>query len=251
VTGTLPVNDRKLTIVIPALNEGGKIATTVEEVLALAREILSGFEIILVNDGSTDETGAIMDRLAKQDARIRVMHHAQPQGVGRSFASVLHAAKFPAITLIPGDNAFQADGISRLFSAAGSADVVISYRDNQHNRSVLRAILSMTLRSLINILFGLQLRDVHSMIIYPVAALRALNLKADGYAYQIEAVILLLKSGLSFTEVPVSLHAETRGSSRVMRLRTLVQLGQTILKLLFRVQRLPGRVSKSEIRTSA
>lgn len=226
---------KTLTIVVPALNEGAKISATIESILPLATELLSDFELVLVDDGGTDETGAIMDRFARDNPRIRVLHHAEPQGVGRSFASVLRMAKFPRITLIPGDNAFQTTGIRRLLAAVGSADMVISYRDNQHNRSVTRAILSVTLRNIINVLFGFKLRDVHSMVIYPVAALRNLNLKSEGYAYQIEAIILLLKSGLSFVEVPVSLHAEGRGSSRVMRLRTYFQLGQTILRLLVRV----------------
>src|SRR5260370_41255054 len=85
VVGTIVV-DRKhtlkaLTIVIPALNEAGKIAATVEEVLPLARELLSDFEILLVNDGSTDETGAIMDEVAARHAHMTVIHHAQRRGL--------------------------------------------------------------------------------------------------------------------------------------------------------------------------
>ncbi|MDE2473150.1 MAG: glycosyltransferase, partial [Bradyrhizobium sp.] len=62
--------DKRLTIVIPALNEQEKIAETIEGVLPLARELLDDFEIILIDDGSTDDTAAIMDRFAAEEPRI-------------------------------------------------------------------------------------------------------------------------------------------------------------------------------------
>jgi dolichol-phosphate mannosyltransferase len=71
-------------------------------------------------------------------------------------------------TLIPGDHAFQNEGIARMFKAAGAADIVITYRDNQSDRSVNRSIQSHSLRLILNCLFGFWLSDYHSMIIYPV-----------------------------------------------------------------------------------
>ena len=113
--------DRRVTIVIPALNEQERIAETIEGVLPLARDLLDDFEIILIDDGSTDNTGAIMDRFTAEEPRILVVRRAQRQGVGAGFKSALQRAKFGAITLIPGDHAFQNQGIARMFKAAGAA----------------------------------------------------------------------------------------------------------------------------------
>ena len=226
--------DRTLTIVIPALNEQEKIAETIEGVLPLARDLLDDFEIILIDDGSTDDTGPIMDRFAAEEPRIVVVHHAQRQGVGAGFKSALQRAKFGAITLIPGDHAFQNEGIARMFKAAGAADIVITYRDNQSDRSLNRSFQSHSLRFLLNCTFGFWLFDYHSMIIYPVKWLRQIPVKADGYGYQICALISLLQLGLSHVQVPVSLNAELKGSSRALRPRTYFELGVTIISLLRR-----------------
>ncbi len=226
---------KRLTIVIPALNEQDKIADTIDGVLPLARELLDDFEIFLIDDGSTDATGAIMDEFAAREPRIIVHHNAERRGVGAGFEYALARAKFDAITLIPGDHAFQNDGIARMFKAAGAADIVITYRDNQSDRSVNRSIQSHSLRFVLNCLFGFWLSDYHSMIVYPVKWLRQIAVKADGYGYQICALISLLQLGLTHIQVPVSLNAELKGSSRALRLRTYFELVETIVSLLRRV----------------
>ncbi len=230
----MPANgpDKRLTIVIPALNEQEKIAETIDGVLPSARNLLDDFEIILIDDGSTDDTGAIMDRYAAEEPRIKVVHHVQRQGVGAGFKSALQRAKFNAITLIPGDHAFEDQGIARMFKAAGAADIVITHRDNQSDRSLNRSFQSHSLRFLLNFTFGFRLFDYHSMIIYPVKWLRQIPVKADGYGYQICALISLLQLGLTHVQVPVSLNAELKGSSRALRPRTYFELGVTILSLL-------------------
>jgi len=230
-----PGPDRRLTIVVPALNEQDKIAETIDGILPLARDLLDDFEIILIDDGSTDATGSIMDAFAARESRIVVLHHARRQGVGAAFESALSRAKFDAITLIPGDHAFQNEGIGRMFKAAGAADIVITYRDNQSDRSRNRSIQSHSLRFILNCLFGFWLFDYHSMIIYPVKWLRQIPVKADGYGYQICALISLLQLGLTHVQVPVSLNAELKSSSRALRLRTYFELGSTIVSLLRRV----------------
>jgi dolichol-phosphate mannosyltransferase len=229
-----PGPDRRLSIVIPALNEQEKIAETIEGVLPLARDLLDDFEIILIDDGSTDDTGSIMDRFAAEESRVVVVHHAQRQGVGAGFKSALLRAKFDAITLIPGDHAFQNQGIARMFKAVGVADIVITYRDNQSDRSLNRSFQSHSLRFILNCIFGFWLFDYHSMIIYPVRWLRQITVKADGYGYQICALISLLQLGLTYVQVPVSLNAELKGSSRALRPRTYFDLGITVLSLLRR-----------------
>jgi len=230
-----PKPDKRLTIVIPALNEEEKIADTIRGVLPAARDLLDDFEIFLVDDGSTDATGAIMDSFATEDSRITVIHQPLRQGVGAAFEIALKRAKFDFITLIPGDHAFQNDGVARMFKAAGAADVVITYRDNQSDRSLNRSIQSHSLRFTLNCLFGFWLFDYHSMIIYPVKWLRQVPVKSDGYGYQICSLISLLQLGLTHVQVPVSLNAELKGSSRALRLGTYLELGKTIWTLLRRV----------------
>jgi dolichol-phosphate mannosyltransferase len=122
-----------------------------------------------------------------------------------------------------------------MFKAVGVADIVITYRDNQSDRSFTRSFQSHSLRFILNCIFGFWLFDYHSMIIYPVKWLRQIPVKADGYGYQICALVSLLQLGLTYVQIPVSLNAELKGSSRALRPRTYFELGMTVLSLLRRI----------------
>ena len=225
---------KSLTIIVPALHEEAKIADTINAVLPLARDLLDDFEVVLVDDGSTDATGAIMERYAT-DPNVSIIHHEQRRGLGFTFMEVLKQAKCDSIVLIPGDDAYRHDGIARMFRAVGAADLVICHRDNQSDRSFLRSAQSHALRMSLNVLFGFGLFDYHGVPIYPVKWVRRIALDGEGYAFQICALISLLQLGLTYVQVPVSLNAELKGSSRAIRLGTYVALGKAIVSLLRRV----------------
>lgn len=227
--------EKTLTIIVPALNEEAKIADTVNAILPLAQQLLDDFEIFLVNDGSTDATGSIMEQFKVRDPRISVIHHANRCGLGFTTKEILKLANFGSLVLIPGDDAYRHDGIAKMFKAVSAAEIVICYRDNQSNRSVTRSFQSHTLCFVLNWLFGFGLFDYHGMPVYPVKWMRRITVDADGYGFQICALISLLQLGLTHVQVPVSLNAEMQGSSRAMRLSTYFELGKSIISLLRRV----------------
>jgi dolichol-phosphate mannosyltransferase len=229
-----------LVIVVPALNCEAEIEKTILELLPVVRQARVPFEFVAVNDGSTDQTGAVMDRLAAEIPELRIIHHNSPRGVGPSFAEVLRATQASYITLVPGDNAFAAASLEPVFGAVGGSDLVITYRTNQHARAVRRSTLSRSMRAFLNLAFGLDLHDFHSVVIYPAQRLRKLDLAYEGYAYQIEALISLIKGGCNVKEVPVALNPEELGSSRAFNFKIMRQLALTAMGLFFRYQ-LKGR----------
>jgi glycosyltransferase involved in cell wall biosynthesis len=97
------------------LNEEAKIADTVNAILPLAHNLLDDFEVVLVDDGSTDRTGLIMDQLKTQDSHVTVIHHAARRGLGMAIKEVTQLAKFEFLVLIPGDDAYRHDGIEKMF----------------------------------------------------------------------------------------------------------------------------------------
>ena len=230
------VRNFKLSIVVPALNQASKISETVGGILPLARMYLEDFEIILVDDGSTDNTGAIMDRFALRDPKVRVIHNSHPMGEGFAFKTGLEMASFDAMTLIPGDGTFRNASIGRMLRAAGAADLVITYRDNQSDIGFSRAILSHLARFALNVIFGFWLADHHSLIIYPVAPLRDLPMKDPRRDHQIYVLISLLRRGLTYVQVPVSLDTPATGSSRKTRPRNHLDVFKNVLSLLFTVR---------------
>lgn len=223
---------RSLTFLVPALNEEKYIATTVEEILPVARRELDTFEMILVDDGSTDRTGEIMDSLASENPEIQVIHNPECLGLGWSFQKGIEIARFDYMTVIPGDNAYNVDGLDRVIHAMDAADMVISYRQNQaKTRTLFRQLLSRSYRFFIALIFGFKPKDFHSVVVYPVSGVRALDLQLLGYAYQLEVLVKLLRRGYSFAEVPVSLNSYNQHNSRALRLEVLAQISKMIWHL--------------------
>lgn len=220
----------ELTIVVPALNEERRLAVTVEEAVAAAAKHLAAFEVIIVNDGSTDGTGAAADALAARFPWVTVVHFPTNQGVGAAYHAALARARYPYLTLIPGDNAFHRSGLDALFPLVGRTEMVISYRANPRVRTRMRLFLSRCSTWGLRVLTGHYIRDAHSLYVFPVGRARRVP-RNTGYGYHLETLSTLLIGGTGYTEVPVHLTPRPDSSSKVMRVGVLSRLVLTMLRL--------------------
>ena len=230
-----------LTVIVPAWNEEGRLATTVEEVVLAAQRHLRVYEIIIVNDGSTDCTAAVAESLAAKYANIRVIHHATNRGVGAAYYTGLSLARHPNLTLVPGDNAFHVSGLDALFELVGSVEMVISYRANPRARTPLRRLLSRCCTLGMRLVTGQPIRDAHSLYVFPVAEARQVR-RNSGYGYHIETLSTLLRGGVPYAEVAVRLNPRPDSSSKVMRLGVLLRLAATMGRQFIRFVVLRRRV---------
>lgn len=216
-----------LTIVVPAWNEEQRLTATVLEVVAAARRHLRAFEIIIVNDGSTDRTKAVADALAARFSFVSVVHHPANLGVGAAYYTGLSRAEYPYLTLVPGDHAFHVSGLHTVFALVGRVEMVVSYRANPRARTPMRRLLSRLCTMGMRLVTGKPIRDAHSLYVFPVAQARQVR-RNTGYGYHIETLSTLLRGDVPYTEVPVQLNPRPDSSSKVMRLRVLARLIATM-----------------------
>jgi glycosyltransferase involved in cell wall biosynthesis len=216
-----------LTVVVPAWNEVRRLATTVEGVVAAARRWLRAFEVIIVNDGSTDGTAAVAEELAARFPGVSVIHHPTNLGVGAAYYTGLTLASFPYLTLVPGDNAFHSSGLDAVFALVGQVPMVVTYRANPRARSPLRRLLSRCCTAGMRAVTGRPIRDAHSLYVFPVAEARQVR-RNTGYGYHIETLSTLLRGGIPYAEVPVVLNPRPDSSSKVMRFGVLARLIATM-----------------------
>ncbi len=203
---TKPDLARTLTVVMPALNEEHNIGLTVNEILPIARRELAGIELILVNDGSSDKTGEAMDRLAAENPEVTVIHHPECRGVGATYKEGIARARMNYVTLVPGDHEADAATWPAFFQAVGKADLVIGYRANQRvARPLYRVFLSRLYTFIMCRLFGVRVRDFHSLVVYPTGSVRTRELGFVGYTYQLELLVNLFRNRFTYTEVAVIL----------------------------------------------
>ena len=128
-------NNRSLTIIISALNEEKLISKTVSEILSVYRETNDKYEIILVNDGSTDRTGEIMASFSKDNPEIEVINNSEPCGLSEHFKDGINKARCEYIIHLSGDNEITIESLKNLINAIGSADLVMGYRVFVHIRA--------------------------------------------------------------------------------------------------------------------
>lgn len=201
-------------------------AANVESIVAEALEVLPGmarrFEIICVDDGSTDGTGAIADRLALAHPDVvRVVHHPRNMGYGWAVRSGLSAARFPLICFTDGDRQFRVADVARLvrrlaLPAEGDdtdrgPDVVAGYRIRRADPPV-RLLYARVYRLCLRLFFGLQVRDPDCACkLFRREALEGVRVTSGGAFLSAELLIKIGVLGGRVVEVGVPHHPRTAG----------------------------------------
>jgi len=227
---TVHASKRRLTIVVPAFNEVAHIEAALTVVSGAAARLLDDYEIIVVDDGSSDGTGAVAEQFAASHPHTCVKRQPVNQGVGAAYLYGLREARFPYLTLVPGDNVFSRVAVENVFEAVGRAPLVVSYRDNMEVRTRIRHALSIICTTSMRLICGRRIRDAHSMYVFPVDIARAIPVQ-PGYGYHIESLGRLLCLVPDFVEVPTPLNPRPDASSGVMKIGVVWLLGLTMLRL--------------------
>jgi glycosyltransferase involved in cell wall biosynthesis len=150
----------RLSVIMPVYNEEGAIALAVEDVQRHVLDLVSAAELIVVNDGSRDGTGAILDKAAAADPRVRVIH--QPNGGhGSALLTGLGAAHGEYIFLIDSDRQIPLDGFKAAWDAVMQGrDAVFGVRRRRYDPA-FRLYLSGLIRESVNVLFKIKLTDAN------------------------------------------------------------------------------------------
>ncbi len=247
-----------LSFVVPALNEEGNIEAALVE-LRKAIEVVGkpdDFEIILVDDGSQDRTFEIMDRLAAEDSRCRVVRNERNLGFGGAFRRGVEVARMHWVMMVPGENTVTVDGLAAILSKLGEAEIVVPYPLNPDVRPFGRRVLSWMFIRFVNLLFGNDLRYYTGPAIYGRKLFNELNVATSSHAYQPEVLIKLLARGHSFVQVGMTIRHRKFGKSKILKPRNVYRVVRAIARVYWEVrhQRRPGgaaTVARSDLGSSA
>ena len=210
----MSVQSPTLSVIMPAYNEEGAIESAVLEVKRDVLDLVPGSSLIVVNDGSKDKTGEIMDRLSRSDPRIRVIHK-QNGGHGPAVRTGLDQAESDFVFLIDSDLQIPLGDFMRHWPRVKTMDALFGMRVNRHDPKV-RLWLTRLVRLSIWFLFGVYLRDAN----VPYKVLRrsvwtdaARMIPPDTLAPSLFLAIFTKKKGYRLIEEPVD-HKE-RGTGEV------------------------------------
>ena len=206
----------RLSYFFPAHNEEANLRELVEEALGALPGLAEAFEIIVVNDGSRDATGAMADELAAAHPDVvRAVHHPTNLGYGAALLSGFRAARHELVCFTDGDRQFRVADLGRLterLQAPDQPDVVVGYRIKRAD-PVIRTVYAKLYRFANRVWFGLKVRDVDCACkLFRREALEGLRVESDGAFFSAELLIKLAASGRRVVEVGVPHHPRTAGS---------------------------------------
>jgi glycosyltransferase involved in cell wall biosynthesis len=148
-----------LSLVLPAYNEEANIEFVVTDALSVLPAFVDDFEIIVVNDGSHDQTGSIVERLASNDGRILTVHHSRNRGYGAALTSGFRVSRGDFVMFMDADRQFDVRDLRFLAPFASEFDVVAGFR-KERNDPVHRRLFAECFNVVVRVLFGVHLRDI-------------------------------------------------------------------------------------------
>jgi glycosyltransferase involved in cell wall biosynthesis len=192
-----------LSVVLPAYNEEALIERTVKNVLAALVRWTLDFEVIVVNDGSKDRTGEIVEGLMRSDPRIRLITHPVNEGYGAALVSGFRAVDKELVFFMDSDGQFDINDLALFFPLIEQYDAVLGYRNPRVDHRV-RKFNAWGWKQLAHLCLGVCVRDLDCAFkLYHAKFFQTLSLETRGAMINAEIMYKFKREGYSFTEVGV------------------------------------------------
>lgn len=221
-----------ISVFFPAYNDAGTIASMVLAAMHTCRQLTDDFEVIVVNDGSTDYTNEVLADIASREPHLRVITHSQNRGYGGALQTGFKAATGELIFYTDGDAQYDAHELALLLPAMRpEVDVVQGYKVARHD-PLFRVIIGKTYHWIVKLAFGLHIKDTDcDFRLIRKSALERFDLKSNSGTICLELVKKLQDSGAVFAEVPVHHYHRAYGRSQFFNFKRLWATGVQLIEL--------------------
>ncbi len=221
-----------LSIVIPAFNEAANILGTLDNVSSAVAATGITAEILVIDDGSVDETAALVRANAARFPGTRLLVNERNLGFGATYRRGVDAATGAYIVMVHGDNAWGASTLADLFSRVGQADIVAGYtRDMWRSRTFTRTVISKTFTTIVNAITGRELQYYNGLQVHRADVLKRITIQSTGFGFQPEVLVKALGQTHTLIEVPMDLQEREHGDSKAFRWKNAVDVYHTLRRL--------------------
>ncbi len=227
----------ELTVVVMAYNEEQSIAPFLDELRSQLDQVGGPFEILVVDDGSTDRTRSIAESFAASRGETRVIRHETNRGLGGVYRTGFTEARGKLVTFYPADGQFAASWIPLYLDAIKDADLVLGYLPDETRRGPAR-ILSWLERRLYDACFGAMPR-FQGILMFRRELLSRFPLVSEGrgWAILMEFILRAARTRCRIRTLPIEMRNRSAGSSKVNNLRTILSNLAQVAKLSIRIRR--------------
>lgn len=227
---------RGIGVVLPAYNEEAVIAQTVGACVETLAIIAPDYEIIIVDDGSRDRTGAIADELAAANPRVRVIHNQPNRGYGGALIAGFDAVTKDLTFFMDSDGQFDIRDLSKLLDLRQQGyRAALGYRERRRD-GLVRRFNAWGWNVLVSLLFGLHVRDVDCAFkVYDTDLVRVFGVHSEGAMVNTEMLVKLNLMGVTYVETPVQHLPRLHGSATGANLRVIARAFRELLRLRARL----------------
>ncbi len=223
-----------LTLFFPAWNEEEYVERAVARAAKVLSQITSDWEILIVNDASTDRTREIADALASTDPRIRAIHHETNQKLGGAMKTGFSSSTKDLVMYSDIDLPFDLEELKRALHLMDylEADMICAFRHDRTSEGAKRIVYSFVYNSLIRTLFGVSIKDINfSFKLVHRRVLESIQLESDGSFVDAELVVKAIKRGFKVFQMGVDYFPRTRGISTLASPRVIAKIVKELTQL--------------------
>jgi glycosyltransferase involved in cell wall biosynthesis len=206
-----------VSVLVPAKDEAANLPLFLEQAAAAFQTADATFEVIVIDDGSTDDTWAVLGRLVDQYPFVRRVRHRHQRGIADALRTGYLQARGDVLVFYPADLQYKPEDIPRLVAPilAGESDMVTGYKQGKYEK----AFVSRVYNRLSRLLFEIPVRDLNSVKAYRREIMEQLPVRPDWHRYMI---VIAAAQGFTVTEIPVPLYPRHAGHSKFGKSRIVV-----------------------------
>jgi glycosyltransferase involved in cell wall biosynthesis len=216
------VTRHSISAFFPAYNDAGSIGTLIRAMALLLPKLTDDYEIVVVNDGSVDETGNLLRSLAQEYPSLKVIHHTVNRGYGAALITGFANCTKDLIFYTDGDGQYDVKELSQLLAVfSAEVDLVNGYKIRRSD-PLLRIIVGNIYQRLMRFLFQLNVRDIDcDFRLFRRSLLKGTPLACDSGMICVEMMTKFQRQGCRMIEVPVHHYHRAYGQSEFFRLKHL------------------------------
>jgi dolichyl-phosphate beta-glucosyltransferase len=233
-------NSLQLSIIIPAFNEARRLPPTVVDMLDFLEGRGDRYEIIIVNDGSSDATSSVVKKLQRLSSKVLLIEQPRNFGKGRAVKTGVLQARGTTILMADADGATPFSEIMRLEQAiANGADVAIGSRalespETQISTSIHRKVMGRIFNGIVNLLLVPDISDTQcgfKLFTYRAAQFLFQRLRSERFSFDVELLFLARNAGMQVSEIPINWHNVP--DSKISLIRDSAEMFRDILRFYF------------------
>jgi glycosyltransferase involved in cell wall biosynthesis len=236
--GGFPLETFSLSLCLPCYNEELSIGDVLLSATTVLPEFVGRFEVVVIDDGSTDGTATIVKSFAERDDRVRLIRHEVNRGYGAAVTTALRTARNDWVCFTDGDGQFNLLDLPQLIVNTVESDVAIGYRYRRAD-NFIRRLNAFGWQRLVRCVLGVQVRDLDCAFkLFPRWVIDRLELSAEGACISVQILAQCIRGGVTISEAPVNHFPRTAGKPTGANARVIAKAFRE-LSTMFKYRKMP------------